>query len=573
MSSDAAALTPSKKSFSEKMLDGIEKAGNKVPHPVIMFLYLILGVMVLSMILSWFGVSVTEDVAVPVPKAQLLAIRDQLGGSIVPYDIDAGKIVDLPDYTIQTQTFEVRNLFGVDGIRFIFSSFVNNFAGFSVVAVTFVAMMGVGVAEHAGLMAALIRKLVKVAPRRIIAFAIIFVGVLSSVASDAGYLILIPLSAVAFLTLGRHPLAGLAAGFAGVGAIFGVNLLITPVDSMLTEITNEAIGSGGQPLEVTANFYFGIVSSIVLAIVAVVVTQRIVEPRLGTYDPTIGDPVYAMVGANGGGGAEGAGGESADADAEAAAEAAEARGLRYSMYGLLAMVVMVLLLTLPSGAPLRDPVNGDLIGNTPFMASLIFIITLIFLVCGICYGIGAKTIASSNDVITGVTKTFSGLSGLVFMLLIISQFIALFNWTNMPRVAAVEMAHLLERSGFGALPLLIGFILVILLLDIIIPGVVPKWAIFAPVFVPIFTRLGVAPQTVLAAYRVGDSPMNVVTPLMVYLPFITVVAQRYDKKAGIGTVVALMIPYVIAISIAWILLFTAWWAFGLPLGPGSPISL
>jgi aminobenzoyl-glutamate transport protein len=559
MSSDAAALTTSKRSLSEKMLDGIEKAGNKVPHPVIMFLYLILGVIVLSTVLSWFGISVTEDVAVPIPKEQLAAISNQLGGSIVPYDIDAGRIVDLPDYTIQEQTFEVRSLLSVDGIRFIFSSFVNNFAGFSVVAVTFVAMMGVGVAEHAGLMAALIRKLVKVAPRRIIAFAIIFVGVLSSVASDAGYLILIPLSAVAFLTLGRHPLAGLAAGFAGVGAIFGVNLLITPVDSMLTEITNEAIGSGGESLEVTANFYFGIVSSIVLAIVAVVVTQRIVEPRLGTYDPTIGDPVYANAGA------------SAEADAEA--EAAEARGLKFSMYGLLAMVVMVLLLTLPSGAPLRDPVTGDLIGNTPFMSSLIFIITLIFLVCGICYGVGAKTIHSSTDVITGVTKTFAGLSGLVFMLLIISQFIALFNYTNMPRVAAVEMAHLLERSGFGALPLLIGLILVILLLDIIIPGVVPKWAIFAPVFVPIFMRLGVAPQTVLAAYRVGDSPMNVVTPLMVYLPFITTVAQRYDKKAGIGTVVALMIPYVIAISIAWILLFVAWWVLGIPLGPGSPIEL
>jgi len=559
MSSDAAAVTTSKRSLSEKMLDGIEKAGNKVPHPVIMFLYLILGVIVLSAVLALFDISVTEDVAVPIPKEQLAAISNQLGGSIVPYDIDAGKIVDLPDYTIQEQTFEVRSLLSVDGIRYIFSSFVNNFAGFSVVAVTFVAMMGVGVAEHAGLMAALIRKLVKVAPRRIIAFAIIFVGVLSSVASDAGYLILIPLSAVAFLTLGRHPLAGLAAGFAGVGAIFGVNLLITPVDSMLTEITNEAIGSGGESLEVTANFYFGIVSSIVLAIVAVIVTQRVVEPRLGTYDPTIGDPVYANAGA------------STDADEEA--EAAEARGLRYSLYGLLVMVVMVLLLTLPSGAPLRDPVTGDLIGNTPFMASLIFIITLMFLVCGICYGVGAKTIHSSTDVITGVTKTFSGLSGLVFMLLIISQFIALFNYTNMPRVAAVEMAHLLERTGFGALPLLIGLILVILLLDIIIPGVVPKWAIFAPVFVPIFMRLGVAPQTVLAAYRVGDSPMNVVTPLMVYLPFITTVAQRYDKKAGIGTVVALMIPYVIAISIAWILLFVAWWVLGIPLGPGSPIEL
>jgi aminobenzoyl-glutamate transport protein len=562
MSSDAAAVTTSKRSLSEKMLDGIEKAGNKVPHPVIMFLYLILGVIVLSAVLSWFGISVTEDVAVPIPKEQLTAISNQLGGSIVPYDIDAGKIVDLPDYTIQEQTFEIRSLLSVDGIRYIFSSFVNNFAGFSVVAVTFVAMMGVGVAEHAGLMAALIRKLVKVAPRRIIAFAIIFVGVLSSVASDAGYLILIPLSAVAFLTLGRHPLAGLAAGFAGVGAIFGVNLLITPVDSMLTEITNEAIGSAGESLEVTANFYFGIASSIILALVAVVVTQRVVEPRLGPYDPTIGDPVYALVG-----------GAADPEQAGAEAEQAEAKGLRYSMYGLLAMVVMVLLLTLPSGAPLRDPATGDLIGNTPFMSSLIFIITLMFLVCGICYGIGAKTIHSSTDVITGVTKTFSGLSGLVFMLLIISQFIALFNYTNMPRVAAVEMAHLLERTGFGALPLLIGLILVILLLDIIIPGVVPKWAIFAPVFVPIFMRLGVAPQTVLAAYRVGDSPMNVVTPLMVYLPFITTVAQRYDKKAGIGTVVALMIPYVIAISIAWILLFVAWWVLGIPLGPGSPIEL
>ena len=186
MSTTEAAVTTEKKSFSEKMLDGIEKAGNKVPHPVIMFLYLIAGVMVLSVILSAFNVKVTEDVAVPIPKDKIAQISGQLGGSIVPWDINTGHIVELPDYTIQSQTFEVKSLLSIDGIRYIFSSFVNNFAGFSVVAVTFVAMMGVGVAEHAGLMAALIRKLVKVAPRRIIAFAIIFVGVLSSVASDAG---------------------------------------------------------------------------------------------------------------------------------------------------------------------------------------------------------------------------------------------------------------------------------------------------------------------------------------------------------------------------------------------------
>ena len=195
------------------------------------------------------------------------------------------------------------------------------------------------------------------------------------------------------------------------------------------------------------------------------------------------------------------------------------------------------------------------------------------MVCGIAYGKGAGTITSSADVITGVTKTFAGLAGLVFMLLMIAQFIAFFNFTNIPRVLAVQMAGLLESAGLGALPLLIGFILVIIVLDVIIPGVVPKWAIFAPVFIPIFTRLGVAPQTVLAAYRIGDSPMNVVTPLMVYLPFIVTVAQRYKRDAGMGTILALMIPYVVAITVAWILLFVAWWALGLPLGPGSPVAL
>jgi aminobenzoyl-glutamate transport protein len=552
----ATATVEVKRGGMQKLLDGIEKTGNKVPHPVIMFLYLIAFVAVLSAILSWFDVSVTEDVAVPVNKTELLRVQDALGGSAVPYDPTTGSILEIPDVIIESQTFEVRNLLGVDGLRFVFSSFVNNFAAFSVVAVTFVAMAGVGVAEKAGMMAALIRKLVAVAPTALIGFAIIFVGVLSSVASDAGYLILIPLAAAAFVSLGRHPLAGLAAAFAGVAAIFGVNILITPIDSMLTEITNEAIGATGEPLGIMANFYFAAASSVILAIVAVVVTAKVVEPRLGTWNPEDGDPAYL----------------SAKGELDEEGKALEAKGLRYAMFGALAMLVIVLLLSLPSGAPLRDAATGDLIGNTPFMSSLIFIISLTFLIAGICYGKGAGTVKSSADVINGVTATFSSLSGLVLMLLLISQFIAFFNWTNMPRVAAVEMAGLLERAGLGALPLLIGFILVIMLLDIIIPGVVPKWAIFAPVFIPIFTRLGVAPQTVLAAYRVGDSPLNTMTPLMVYLPFIVTVAQRYDRKAGLGTIIALMLPYVIAISVAWILLFTAWWVFGIPLGPGSPVS-
>jgi aminobenzoyl-glutamate transport protein len=555
MATDAASL-PGKKSRSERLLDGIEKAGNKVPHPVIMFLYLIVFIAVLSAILAAFDVSVTENVAVPGPSDKIEAIEGTLGGSIVAYD-EFGDPIDIPDYTIEEQTFAVQSLLSIDGIRFMLSSFVNNFAGFAVVAVTFVAMAGVGVAEKAGLMAALIRKLVAVAPSGLIAFFIILVGVMSSVASDAGYLILIPLAAAAFVSLGRHPLAGLAAGFAGVSAVFGVNILITPIDSMLTEITNEAIGlTDAEPITVTSNFYFSIASTIVLSLVAVIVTQRIVEPRLGAYDPSNSDQ-EALAGA--------AGDTVVDAEGEA-------RGLRLALIALGVMVALILLATLPSGAPLRDPVDGAIIGTTPFMASLIFLITLIFLVCGIAYGVGAKTITSSADVIDGVTKTFAGLAGLIFMLLMISQFIAFFNYTNMPRVAAVELAGLLERAGFSALPLLIGMILVIIMLNIIIPGVVPKWAIFAPVFIPIFVRLGVAPQTVLAAYRVGDSPTNVVTPLMVYLPFIVTIAKRYQKDAGIGTIIALMLPYVAAIAIAWVLLFMAWYLLGIPLGPDSPIK-
>jgi aminobenzoyl-glutamate transport protein len=535
-------------------LDRIEILGNKVPHPVMMFLYPIIFIAVLSHILYLVGVSVTEEIAVPVPTESEVDEHGGLGGSEVPYPIEPDVPNDDPEYEIVEQTIEIESLLTVEGIRFMFSSFVSNFAGFGVVAVTLVAMAGVGVAEHAGMMAALIRRLVQVAPRQLIAFILIFVGVLSSVASDAGYLILIPLAASAFLTLGRHPLAGMAAAFAGVGAIFAVNLLITPVDSMITEITNEALPAGSQALTVTANFFFSVVSSIVLALVAMFVTQRVVEKRLGPYAP--------------------AGGEAGTADDELdeTAIAAERRGLRFAFYGLLGSVGVVSLLTFPSWGPLREPETGAIVGTTPFMDSLLFIISLIFLICGIFYGMGAKSMSGSGDVIAGVTKTFAGLAGLIFMLLMISQFIAFFNYTHLPRVAAVEMAHLLERANIGALPLLIGFILVIVVLDFIIPGVVPKWAIFAPVFIPIFIRLDVSPQTVLAAYRIGDSPVNVITPLMVYLPFIVTIAQRYKRDAGIGTVVALMIPYVLVLLVAWVILFVVWFLLGIPLGPGYPIG-
>lgn len=537
------------------ILGFIEKVGNKVPHPVVMFLYLIAMIIVISEILYLFDVEVTTEIAKPIAVA---VEQDWVGGSSEP--IEEGLYGYEDEYEIVTETISVESLMRVDGIRFIFTSFVNNFANFSVVAVIFVAMIGVGVAEEAGLMAALIRKLVKIAPKWALAFIIIFVGGLSSIATDAGYLILIPLGGAAFLSVGRHPLAGVAAAYAGVSAAFAVNALIAPVDALITEMTNEAIPGTENDITVLANFYFSAVSMVFCALVITFVTERIVEPRLGKYT---GAPVDHP---------EGDTAASAGAEKTLAPEA-EARGLKYTLFALVGSIAVIVLLTAPSGAPLREPVTGDIIGTTPFMDSLIFLITLVFLAMGVAFGIGAGTIKSSTDVIAGVTKTFASLSGLVFMLLIISQFIAYFNFTNMPTVIAVALGDLLKQMDIGALPLLIGFILVIFLLDIIIPGVLPKWAIFAPIFIPLFLELGVAPQTVLAAYRIGDSPMNVITPLMVYLPFIVIVAQRYQADAGIGTILSLMMPYTLIVAVTWILFFIIWYLLGIPLGPGYPVEI
>jgi aminobenzoyl-glutamate transport protein len=539
--------------FSQRMLDGIERLGNKVPHPVLMFLYLIIIVIVLSQVLALFNVKVTELIAEPVPVEVRESYYEDTTQVQLVVDPDAAALED-PDFELREVEIPIVGLLTIDGIRFIFTTFVTNFQNFGVVGVTFIAMMGAGAAEGAGMMGALIRKLVASSPKGLITFLLILVGALSSVASDAGYLILIPLAAAAFHAIGRHPIAGMAAGFAGVAATFSVNIIPQPIDAMMVEVANEAIGlTGGEPISVVSNYYFSVVSMLLMCVVATVVTERIIEPRLGPYDASQGSGV-------------------ADDAADNADAAAEARGLRFALFGFLGVLAIVLLAVVPPDAPLRDPESGAIIGNTPFMDSLLFIIALFFLVSGICYGIGAGTVKSSNDVIGAITKTFNGLGGLIFMLLMIAQFIAYFNYTNMPQVAAVGLADVLERADVGALPLLIGFVFVILLLDLIIPGVIPKWAIFAPVFIPIFDRLGVAPQTVLAAYRIGDSPVNTLTPLMVYLPFIVTIAQRYKRDSGIGTIISLMLPYAAIMAIIWIILFAIWFLLGIPLGPGYPIE-
>jgi aminobenzoyl-glutamate transport protein len=542
---------PVQRSFMDKLLDGVERVGNKVPHPVLMFAYLILFIIVASSIMGWLGVSITDEIAVPVAVPVEINSYEDLS---TPTIVSPG-IVENADYEIQQQTIAIRPLLSIEGIRFIFTSFVPNFQGFGALAITLIALLGAGVAEQGGLMASLIRKLVKVAPRALIAYLIVFVGALSSVASDAGYLILIPLAAAAFLAVGRHPIAGLAAGFAGVAAVFMANMIVTPTDAMLFEITNESLAlAGAPPIAITADFFFQVVSALAMTVVAGFVTVKIVEPRLGKYDPSEA-------------------GDAAPAAAEDVDPALDSRGLRNALWAFLGVLAVVLLCTLPPGAPLRDPDTGLIIGQTPFMASLLFIIMLCFLIPGIAYGAAVGKYKHANDVIAAVVKTFAGLASLIFMLLMISQFIAYFNYSQIPNVIAVALAEWLGSAGIGAVPLLIGFVLVIVLLDFIMPGTLAKWAIFAPIFVPLFVRLGVPAQTLFAAYRVGDSPINTLTPLMVYFPVIVTFAQRYQKKAGVGTIVALMIPYAVVILVSWLILLLLWFVLGIPVGPGYPVRL
>jgi aminobenzoyl-glutamate transport protein len=540
-------------SFLERMLDGIERLGNKMPDPAILFLLLCGVVIVLSQLLYWFDVKATYEVVKP-PSAP--ATETYYGGSVEPTYV--GPSVNEPAklYHVTTETTKVKGLLTGDGVRYLFTSFVSNFRNFAAVAIILVVMIGVGLAEAAGLIAALIRKLVGVSSKNSLTLIIVLLGVLSSIASDAGYLVLIPLGGAAFKSVGRNPLAGIAAAFAGVAAGFGVNFLITPLDGVLTEITNDAAGAANtsQHIDLAANLYFGIGSTIFIVIVLTLVTAKLVEGRLGDWDPADA----------------GEGIQTADETPDVTPEA-EARGLRLALWATLAVLAGVTLLTAIPGAPLRNPVTGKIIGDSPFMDSLILIITLVFFAAGLAYGRGAGTIKTKEEVIATITKSWAGLAGLLFLFLLIAQFIAYFNFSGMAEVAAVKLGDVLEHMNIGAVWLLIGFVVVTVIVDLIIPQAIAKWALLAPIFIPLFIRLNVAPQTVLAAYRVGDSPANVITPLMAYFPLIVIFTQRYRKDAGIGTVVAIMLPYVVVLSVLWTLFFVAWYLIGIPLGPGSPV--
>lgn len=503
----------------QRFLDAVEKVGNMVPHPVVIFLILIGIVIVLSAVLSLFGARVSFE------------------------------RINADTHKIETATTTIQSLLNVEGIRFIYASLIPNFMSFTAVGLMIGAMIGAGVAEESGLVTALIRKLVIISPHWSLTYILAFVGILASIAADAGYLVLIPLAGVAYLAVGRNPLAGLALGFAAVAGAFTVNMLIKPLDAVLVEFTNDAarLVDPGRSIGLASNVWFSIASVIFLTLIIAFINDRLIEPRLGKYDASKAA-------------------EGTTTEQDATLSEAESRGLRFAGLGLLGLIAVFCVLTLPSWAPLRNPTTGELIGNSPFMNGLIALIMLMFLTTGWCYGIGAGTLRTLTEVIAAIEKSIKNLGGTIFLFFVLSQFVAYFTYTNMGTVMALSLSGVLQSANIGALPLLLGFIVVVAVIDLLLTGAIAKWAIFAPVFVPLLMKLGVEPEAVLAAYRVGDSPMNAITPLNAYFALVVGFAQKYDRNAGVGTIVSLMLPYVVWIFVLWTALFAVWKVLGLPWG-------
>ena len=512
---DTGIEAPARDSFLNRFLGFVERAGNILPHPATLFVILAVVVIIISAITAAMGVSV-----------------------VLP-----GK----------NEVVRAESLLTVAGLHRILTNLVTNFTGFAPLGTVLVAMLGIAVAEGSGLISALLRAVVLSAPRKLLTLVVVFAGVLSHMASDVGYVLVIPLGAMIFLAVGRHPIAGLAAAFAGVSGGFCANFLLGPTDPLLAGITQEAAkiirSDPANPYIVTpaANYYFAAASAFLIVLAGTFITERVIVPRLGEYR----------------------GDEKPEELKELSA--AEKRGLWCALAMTLVLVGIILWGLVPSGGFLRDPqTNGVL--RSPFLSGIVAIIFFGGALVGLAYGIGASTIRNDSDVMKSMEKAMSTMSLYLVLAFFASQFVAFFNWTHLGVITAVKGAEILKASGIGGVPLIVSFVVVTVLLDLVLGSASAKWAVMAPVFVPMFMLLGYSPELTQAAYRIGDSVANIITPLMSYFPLVVAFAQRYDKKAGIGTVMATMLPYSVTFFVLWTLLLVVWYLLGLPLGPGAPIE-
>lgn len=506
-----------KRGFVAKLLDRVEQVGNTLPNPATLFLILTLFIMLISPILSAMGVSVTYD-AINVAKGAM-----------------------------EEKTVSVVNLLSGDSLRYLIPRIVSNFTGFFALGVVFTIILGVGVADGSGFMSAALRKVVAMTPRALVSAMVVFLGVMSNIASSTGYVVLVPLGAILFMAFKRHPIAGLAAAFAGVSGGWSANLLIGTNDPMFAGMSTQAaqtIDPAYQVLPVS-NWYFMFVSTFLITAIGALITDKLIEPRLAPYVPDEDQTV-------------------ADITPD------EKRGMRYAGYAALVYFLIMLALVLPPGALLRNPETGGIM-QSPFMSGIIFFMMLLFLIPGIFYGIGAGTIRNDKDVVALMNKAISGLGSFMVLIFFAAQFTAVFNYSNLGTIISVAGSEFLQNIGFIGLPLIVAFIVMTAFINIFIAVDSAKWAMMAPIFVPMFMRLGLSPELTQVAYRIGDSTTNIIAPLMPFFVLTVAFFQKYDKKAGIGTVVSTMVPYSLAFLVGWIALLMVWYWLDLPLGPGAVI--
>ncbi|KRP09007.1 MAG: aminobenzoyl-glutamate transporter, partial [Sphingobacteriales bacterium BACL12 MAG-120802-bin5] len=481
-------------------------------HPATLFAMLALLVVVMSGIVSMFDVSVTHP--------------------------GTGESV------------EAVNLLSREGLARILTNMVTNFTAFAPLGTVLVALLGIGVAEGTGLIGAALRLLVLSSPRRLLTAVIVFSGVMSNAASEVGYVLLVPLAAVIFLAVGRHPLAGLAAAFAGVSGGYSANLLIGTIDPLLAGLSQEAaqILQPGYEVNPACNYYFMFVSTFLITGLGTWVTEKIVIPRLGEYT----------------------GDEKPEKIDKLSKE--EKRGLKYALICAGVLTGIILWGLLPADGFLRDPETGSVL-KSPFMKGIVAIIFFASAICGIAYGIGAKTIRNDSDVMKGMSKSMETLGSYIVLVFFAAQFVAYFNWTNLGLITAINGASFLERTGLTGIPLVLCFVLVAAFINLVMGSASAKWAIMAPVFIPMFMLLGYSPEYTQMVYRVGDSVTNIISPMMSYFALIVAFMQRYDKQAGIGTIISTMLPYTLVFLIGWSILLVIWITLNLPIGPGAPLTI
>lgn len=507
----------SKKNWVLKALDVVERVGNGLPHPTTMFIIFTLILIAVSYITAKIGVKVSYET----------------------YDSATKSLVN--------KETAVVNLLSPDSIRFMYTSVINNFTSFIALGTVFTIIMGVGVADGSGFMAAVLKKIVAVTPRRAVTATVIFLGIMSNVASSTGYVMLVPLGAILFMSFGRHPIAGLAATFAGVSGGWSANLLIGTNDPVFAGMSTEAARMINPNYTVlpTGNWYFMVASTFLITFVGTLVTEKIIEPRLGEYIPEEKIAVDDI---------------SLD----------EKRGMKFALISLVVFFIVVGMLVVPENALLRNPTTGELL-RSPFMSGIVFLMSMFFMIPGIFYGIGARTIKSDKDIINLMVKSINNLSGFMVLIFFAAQFVVFFNYSNLGIILSVKGANFLQETGFVGVPLIFAFIVMTAIINIFIAVDSAKWAIMAPIFVPMFMRIGFSPELTQAAYRVGDSCTNVIAPLMPFFPLVVAFAQKYDKKSGMGTMISLMLPYSIAFLIGWIILLIIWFVFNIPLGIGGGI--